>query len=165
MAKDLDRLLAYHADLHREAAARREEKRRKGDDDARLRREELRMESIEREYQAKVADLRREYAMSAEIRLVQVLRATLPVQRVRLTILRRKGVRPYHLDWNALSGRMDELPCEGCGAAVPVHSICDEQLHIVCADCLSACPACGREFCRACRGDCPRCGSLRAAGS
>ncbi|NQT93569.1 MAG: hypothetical protein HQ559_12480 [Lentisphaerae bacterium] len=159
MAKDIERLYAYHTRLRREAADKilDAENRNKADEKLR-RREELRMGSIEREYLAKVADLRRKYAMNVELSFVQALRLIAPVKRVRFDILRRKGVRPYHLDWNAISRDLDALPCESCGLESASHAICDEHLHILCHACLAPCPDCGKPYCQACHPRaCPRC--------
>jgi len=159
MAKDIERLHAYHSRLRREAADRAldAEKKNRADDKVR-RREDLLMSSIEQEYAAKVADLQRKYAMNVELRFVQALRLVAPVKRVRFDILRRKGVRPYHLDWNAISRHLDALPCESCGLQSASHAICDDRLHIVCHACLSPCPGCGKPYCQACHPKaCPRC--------
>ena len=159
MAKDTERLHAYHTRLRREAADRvlDAEKRNRADEKLR-RREGLRMRSIEQEYAAKVADLQRKYAMNVELSFVQALRLVSPVKRVRFDILRRKGVRPYHLDWNAISHHLDALPCESCGLAAALHAICDDRLHIVCHACLASCPHCDKPYCRACHPkSCPRC--------
>ena len=159
MANDTDRLHAYYSALRSEAAARREEVRRKAaPEEALIKREELRLEAAEREYHAKIADVKRKYAMSVEVKLAQAVRLAMPVHRVRGLLLRRKGKRPIHLDWNALTKRMDSFLCEGCGGLSTTHALCDDRLHVLCPACLAACASCGTEFCRAChREACPRC--------
>ena len=159
LAKDLQRLYAYHTNLLREAAERiRDIEGRNRADEKLKRREELRSAAVEREYRAKVADLQLKYAMNVEVSLLQAVRLTAPVRRLGFNILRRKGVRPYHLDWSALSHHLDELPCEGCGRPSPSHAICDDRLHILCGNCLASCPECGKPYCRACHPKtCPRC--------
>ena len=159
MAKDMERLYAYHTRLRQESADRLLDAENRSKTDEKLRRREnLRMGSIEREYGAKVADLKRKYAMNVELSFVQGLRLIAPVKRVRFDILRRKGVRPYHLDWNAISRHLDALPCESCGLESTSHAICDERLHILCHACLAPCPDCGKPYCRACHPKtCPRC--------
>ncbi|HYK91361.1 MAG TPA: hypothetical protein VE398_21500 [Acidobacteriota bacterium] len=158
MARDLERLHVYHTDLRREVAERLSDKSRRGVNDEALKADRMRLMAIEREYHAKVADLRRKYAMTVEVRFLQALRACMPVRRAEVTLLRRKGSRRTHLDWNPITKRVDRLPCEGCWASPRIYSVCDERLHWVCTSCLSACPSCGKESCRACNpARCPRC--------
>jgi hypothetical protein len=158
MARDLQRLHVYHSDLRREVAERMAERSRKAGTDDAVKADGMRLEAIEREYHSKVADLRRKYAMSVEVRFLQALRADIPVRRVAVTVLRRKGSRRTHLDWNPIAKRLDRLPCESCWISPRIYSVCDERLHRVCPSCLSPCPSCGRESCRACNPvRCGRC--------
>ncbi len=158
MARDLARLHSYYSDLRMETALRIEDRKRKEDAKA-LEIGQAQLQAVEREYLAKVADLDRKYAMTIEVRLIQALRARLPVLRAHIVLLRRKGVRKLHLDWCVPFKGFDRLPCEACGSAVKVHSVCDDRLHCLCASCLSRCPACGKECCRACHPrKCPGCG-------
>jgi hypothetical protein len=161
MARDLERLHVYHSDLQREAAERLAERSRKGGSDDAQKADQMRLEAIEREYHAKVADLRRKYAMSVEVRFLQALRADMPVRRAEVTVLRRKGSRQTHLDWNPIAKRLDHFPCEGCWTLPRIYCVCDDRLHWICPSCLSACPSCGKEPCRACNPvKCGKCGHL-----
>ncbi len=165
MARDLERLHAYYSDLRAEAATWLEDRKRRGDDKEVLDGGRARIEAIEREYHAKVADLHRKYAMTVEVRLMQALRVRLPVYRAHIALLRRKGVRKLHLDWSVPFKGFDLMPCEACGAAAKVYSVCDDRLHCLCPSCLSGCPACARECCRACHPrKCPRCGQPWGSG-
>ncbi len=150
MARDLERLHVYHSDLRREAAKRLAERIRKGANTDVQRVDQMRLEAIEREYHAKVADLTRKYAMSVEVRFLQALRADMPVRRADLAVLRRKGSRQTHLDWSPIAKRLDHFPCEGCWTLPRIYCVCDDRLHLICPSCLSACPSCGKESCRAC---------------
>lgn len=159
MSRDLERLYAYYADLRSEAAARIEDKKRRGEDAEALRAEQSRLQAVEREYNAKVADLDRKYAMSVEIRLMQAARAQMSVARAEIILLRRKGVRKLHLDWNVLAKEFELLPCESCYAAPKTYFVCDDKLHCVCSLCMSSCLGCAKESCRACHpSNCPKCG-------
>lgn len=150
MGRDLDRLHAYHEDLRKEALRRQTEGRgRKGaKTDANL--VAQRLSAIEREYEAKVADVRRKYGLTVEIKPLQTFLVRLPVHRLFFVIRRRKGERTGYLDWNPLTRKLDTLGCEACGAVSPTHSVCDDKLHVVCSACHAACPVCGRSYCRAC---------------
>lgn len=164
MAKDADRLHAYCSALRNETMSKIEENRKKPlRDEAANKHLELRMEAAEREYHSKLADLRRKYAMTVEVKLAQAVRLAMPIHRIRGTLLRRKGTRPIHLDWNALSKRLDSFLCEGCGGITAKHVLCDDRLHILCPTCLAGCSACGAEYCRACHPrKCPRCNAPAA---
>lgn len=158
MARDLERLHLYHSDLRREAVDRLAERSRRGGSGDALKVDQMRLEAIEREYHAKVADVRRKYAMSVEVHFLQALRVNMPIRRADVTVLRRKGSRSAHLDWNPITKRLDRLPCESCWASPRVYCVCDERLHWICPSCLSPCPSCGKESCRACNpAKCSRC--------
>jgi hypothetical protein len=158
MARDLERLHAYHTDLRLEIARRMAEKKRKGEDPDAQASDRMRLETVEREYHAKVADLKHKYAMVVEVRLLQAFRVNMPVRRAEVIVLRRKGSRQTHLDWNPAARKLDQLPCEGCWSPARRYFVCDDRLHWVCPSCLSPCLSCGKEFCRACHlAKCPRC--------
>ncbi len=159
MSRDLERLHSYYGDLRMEMLARIENKKRKGEEPKVLEAEQMRLQAIEREYPAKVADLDRKYAMSVDVSLAQAVRAQLPVLRAELFLLRRKGIRKLHMDWSPLAKGFDLLSCEACFALPRAFSVCDDKLHLVCSACMPACSACARESCRVCHPvKCPRCG-------
>ena len=159
LGRDLDRLHAYHEDLRREALRRQAEGRgsKGAKPDPGLAAQ--RLTAIEREYEAKVADIRRKYGLTIELHPMQILLTTMPVHRLSFVIRRRKGERAGALDWNPLTRRVDSLGCEACGAMAPTHSVCDDRLHVICSGCLGACPGCAKCYCRACHPKgCPHCG-------
>jgi hypothetical protein len=162
MSRDLERLHAYYSDLQSETAARLVDRKRKGGDSQAVEAEEKRLQAIEQEYAAKVADLDRKYAVSIEAKLTQVVRARLPVLRADLVLLRRKGVRRLQMDWSALAKGFDQLVCEACFGTPRSFRVCDDKLHCVCSACMTACLACAKEYCRACHPvRCPKCGHGR----
>ncbi|MBI3939270.1 MAG: hypothetical protein HY315_00410 [Acidobacteria bacterium] len=158
MDRDLQRLHAYHSEL-RDQARRQLDARPEGKGGPKDARGELaKLDWIEREYLAKIADTRRKYAATVEARLEQVLRLETEVWRVHVTILRKKMSRPMHADFCRISGTLERLPCDSCWNSSKTFVVCDEQLHLLCPACSSPCPSCGKTFCQACRGArCPRC--------
>lgn len=151
--RDLERLHEYFGGLREESW--RKLKRQKGD----AARERLRIEAAEREYQAKVADLKQKYDLRVNIEPVQTLELISQVQRVALAIKRRKGERKLALDWNPIARQLDPPPCEWSFVAEGSRVICDDQLHIVSPAGHAPCPQCGKEYCRVCSPRrCPRCG-------
>ncbi len=97
LARDGDRLHAYHNDLHHEAMRRA---LTLPEGDPRRQREEQRAEAIGREYRAKLDDLSRQYATRVTVEWVQTLELVMPVQRFTVQIRRRKAERTIRLDWN-----------------------------------------------------------------
>ncbi|MGH9839370.1 MAG: hypothetical protein ACREEM_11365 [Blastocatellia bacterium] len=151
--RDLDRVHEYYTGLREESF--RKLKRGKGDSA----REKLRIEAAEREYQAKVADLKQKYDLRVKVELVQTLELLCPVQRVTLVIKRRKGERKLPLDWNPITRQLDPLPCEWSYVSAGSRVVCDDQLHIVRPEGHAACANCGKEYCRVCSPRrCPKCG-------
>jgi hypothetical protein len=150
--RDLARVYEYYSDLREESW--RKLKKQKGD----AARERLRIEAAEREYLAKVADLKQKYDLRVKIELVQTLELICPVQRVTLAIKRRKGERKLALDWNPIARQLDPLPCEWSFTARGPRVVCDDQLHIVSPAGHAACVQCGKEYCRVCSRRCPKCG-------
>jgi len=160
--RDLDRLHEYFSGLREESW--RKLKKAKGD----AARERLRIEAAEREYQAKVADLKQKYDLRVNLEPVQTLELISQVQRVTLVIKRRKGERKLTLDWNPIARRLDSPPCEWSFVAEGSRVVCDDQLHIVSPPGHAPCPQCDREYCRVCSPRrCPKCGKeeKEAAGS
>lgn len=159
LKRDLEQIHGYYSDLRREAALRLEEKAKKNGDLADLKREELRVESVDREFHAKAADVHRRYALTATVEVSQVLRFVLPVRRFHFEIRRRKGVRETSLDWNPLSKKLDPLCCDACCLAVKSALVCDDQLHVLCKLCMPECVNCRKSYCVACHPQgCPKCG-------
>jgi len=156
LSRDQDRLHAYHDDLHREAMRRLSAL---PEHDPARRREEQRVAAIGREYQAKIDDLARQYAMRITVAWVQTLELAMPVQRFEVQIRRRKAQRVIHLDWNPLARRLEPPPCEFSRAAERPRLVCDDAMHLVTPAGFAPCASCARAFCRAChREACPKCG-------
>jgi tRNA A37 threonylcarbamoyladenosine biosynthesis protein TsaE len=96
LTRDLDRLHAYHNDLHREASQRAAQL---GAGDAARERESLRIASIGQEYRAKLDDLAHKYALRVTVEWVQTLELVMPVHRLTVQIRRPKAERVMALDW------------------------------------------------------------------
>jgi plasmid maintenance system killer protein len=157
LERDQDRLYAYHNDLH--AESQRRLAALPPADPARQR-EEQRSTAIGREYQAKLDDLARQYALHVTAEWVQTLELVLPVQRFTVQIRRRKADRTLHLDWNPLTRRLESPICEATFSAERPRLVCDDALHLVSPAGFVPCSGCGKPFCRACHPErCPKCGT------
>jgi hypothetical protein len=161
LKRDHDRLYAYHDDLRRESLKRLAGlavvTSSKAEADAK--RETSRVEAIEREYRAKVDDLRHNYALRVTVEGVQVLELFLPVQRLEVLIRRRKGERLIQLDWHPAARMAEPPPCDwGLGHGI-TRLVCDDQLHLTEPSGQADCARCSKSFCRAChKTACPKCG-------
>jgi hypothetical protein len=104
LARDHTRLHGYHDDLRRESLKRllalEGVKGPKADADRQ--REDHRIAAIEREYRAKLGDLRHNYALRVTVDWIQTLELFVPVQRLEVLVRRRKGERVIQLDWRPL---------------------------------------------------------------
>lgn len=162
-ARDLERLYDYHNDLRREArerlAALPASAQLSDKQQTDKQRENLRLEAITREYQAKVNDLRQKYAMNVELEWIQTLQLIIPVQRFEVLIKRRKGERVINLDWNPLVRKLEQAPCEYSYTWERPREVCDAALHLVSPVAHGPCAHCDKPYCRACHPKaCPRCG-------
>jgi hypothetical protein len=152
LERDLARVLEYYDGLRQEAF--RQLKKANADSA----REQLRLDAAEREYHAKVSDLKQKYDLRVTLELTQTLELICPVQRLELLIKRRKGERKLTLDWNPLARMLEPLPCEWSATVAGARVICDDKLHCVSLAGHAPCEKCGKEYCRACQPlRCPKC--------
>jgi len=161
LARDRARVHGYHDDLRGAAlkrlAALATAKGEKAE--AERRRESLRAAAIESDYRAKIDDLCRNYALRVTAEWIQALELFLPVQRLEVTIRRRKGERLARLDWHPTVRVMEPPPCDWGLGLDRVRLVCDEKLHLTAASGQAPCPSCHAAWCRACHpAACPRCG-------
>jgi len=160
LARDRDRVHAYHNDLRSASLKRLAALNRTDGDrvDADRRREALRVEAIEREYRAKLDDLRRNYALRVTVEWIQALEIYVPVQRFEVLIRRRKGERIIRLDWHPLVRMVERPLCEAGLGLNRARLVCDDKLHLTDLAGHAPCTSCGKPFCRVCFPlACPRC--------
>jgi hypothetical protein len=162
LERDRSRLRSYHQELLDESAQRSARASTalptRPSAAAQLEREAQRQSAIQRDYRAKLAELETKYALTVELRPVQVLELITPVQRFTLRILRRKRTREIPLDLFPFSPRLEPPPCEYRGAGDRARLACDDAVHLVSLAGAAPCTQCERPFCRVCqpRG-CPKC--------
>ena len=163
--RDRARVHAYHDDLRSgslkrlAALAGRDGEKAEAD----RRRESLRVATIEREYRAKLDDLRHNYALRVSAEWVQALELLVPVQRLHVVIRRRKGERLIQFDWHPVARLAEAPPCDWGLGLGRVRLVCDEELHLTEPAGQAPCVACGKAWCRACHPEsCPRCGRSTA---
>jgi len=163
--RDRDRVHAYHDHLRRASLKRLAALARADGDraDADCRRERLRIEAVEREYRAKLDDLRRNYALRLTVDWVQALDLYVPVQRFDVLIRRRKSERLIQLDWHPAVRTAEPPLCEAGLGLDRVRLVCDDKLHLTDRVGQAPCVSCSKPFCRACfPAVCPRCGQKRS---
>jgi len=164
--RDRRRIHEYHDDLRRAAqvklgsisAATGE----KAESDRK--RETMRIAAIEREYAAKLDDLRHNYALRVTVDWMQGLTLFAPVHRYDVRIKRRKGERMVSIDWHPALRMIEPPPCDWGPGLGRTRLICDDQLHLTDPDGQAPCPSCSKAWCRACHPvACPRCGRAVAS--
>jgi hypothetical protein len=160
LERDRARIYTYHDDLRHEACRRllQGKASEKGRNATALKRDELRIAAIEREYRAKLDDLEHNYALRISVTWVQGIVLQVPVERFNVLVKRRKNERPIALDWH-VPARAMELPPVDFGASTGIVRLaCDEAVHLTEPAAQGACEGCGKPYCRAChRAGCPRC--------
>jgi hypothetical protein len=160
LGRDRNRVHAYHDDL-RDAALKRLStlggaKSDKAESDRK--RETLRVAAIEREYHAKLDDLRRNYALHVTVEWIQALDLFVPVQRFTVAIRRRKGERVIQLDWHPLVRLAEPPTCDWGLGLSRSRMVCDAKLHLTEPEGLAPCTSCGKAWCGAChQASCPHC--------
>jgi hypothetical protein len=159
--RDRGRIHQYHDDLRRTSqmklAALRSTNGEKAEADRK--RETMRIAAIEREYAAKLNDLRHNYALQVTIDWMQGLTLLAPVHRYEVLIKRRKSERIIRIDWHPAIRMMEPPPCDWGTAAGRTRLVCDDHLHLTDPSGQSPCPSCGKAWCRACHSvACSRCG-------
>jgi hypothetical protein len=158
--RDRERIHSYFDDLRRgaqmklaalgSASGEKPEAERK--------RETMRIAAIEREYAAKLDDLRSNYALRVTVEWVQGLMLFAPVHRYSVVVKRRKGERAIHIDWHPAIRMIEPPPCDWGAGAGRARLVCDDQLHLTDLDGQAPCQSCGKPWCRACSpARCPRC--------
>jgi len=168
LERDRSRVHGYHDDLRRISLKRLATLSGATGEKAEAdrRRETLRVAAIEREYRAKLDDLRHNYALRVTVDWVQALELYVPVQRLEVLIKRRKGERLIGIDWHPLVRAAEPPPCEAGLGLERVRFVCDDNLHLIEPAGQAPCPSCGKAFCRACHpAACPRCGTAVKGGA
>jgi hypothetical protein len=148
LERDRNRVHAYHDELRTVSLKRLAALSLGGEKQSQAdrQRETLRVAAIEREYRAKLDDLRHNYALRITVQWVQTLELYLPVHRFEVLIRRRKGERLIRLDWHPLVRMTERL-------------VCDQKLHLTQPAGQAPCPSCAKAWCRACYPTrCPGCG-------
>ncbi len=155
LARDAERINAYYRDLLRQNEKRMS--RRAGDEQA-AEKERRRAATIELDRAAKLEDLARKYSLRIRMEPGDVLVVLLPVREISVRIIRKKNERIAKLHWNPALRALESPWCEACSGRAHPLWLCDGRVHFLCKSCLAACPACGKQFCRACSAKC-RCGA------
>jgi hypothetical protein len=159
--RDSARVHEYHDDLRHAAQSRLIALQSASGDKVEpdRRREAMRAATIEREYAAKLEDLRHNYALRVTVEWVQGLVLIAPVVRHQVLVKRRKGERIMALDWHTAARMMEAPACDWGLGLERTRLVCDQRLHLTGPAGQLPCPSCRGAWCRACHAAaCPRCG-------
>ena len=119
------------------------------------------LDAIETERKWKVQDLVAKYALNVQIEPVSAIRIETQSIILWINIKRRLSSRLFPICFNPVSRQIDALPCESCYKPQKPYYVCDDKLHIVCANCFMACNNCKKQYCKACHKICPKCGRVK----
>ena len=155
LQRDIHRLTEYYgsltAEIHRKIVRRHLEGKEREDEESRIR-------ATEMELERKIIDQREKYALKIHVEPVNLLRLFMPAMVVGFEIRFRKAARELPLVWNPLTKDFETVPCQSCSAGLYSFNVCEEKLHVACADCFK-CASCGRTVCHVCHPrKCPKCG-------
>jgi hypothetical protein len=168
MARDAQRLVAYHETMLREHGRRgraRADAGRAGaeaalaDADARA---EAKAAAITRRRDEKLRELTFRYGVTVRWSLASVLEVGYPVSACELVLLRRRREIPVVLAWDPFLHDVAPIACQGCGEPGLAFQACDEAGHLTCRACCAPCRRCRKAACRGCHpGGCPGCAAGR----
>ena len=119
------------------------------------------LDAIEAEREWKVKDLIAKYALNIRIEPVSAIRIETQSILSWINIKRRLSSRLFPVCFNPVTRQIDALPCESCFTPQKSYYICDDKLHIICADCFTVCNNCKKQYCKACYNMCPKCRKKR----
>lgn len=162
LERDRKRIYDYYDDLRRSAQIRLAALGSAAGEraEADRQRETMRIAAIEREYAAKLDDLRHNYAVRVTVNWMQGLTLFAPVHRFEVLIKRRKGERIIGIDWHPAIRMLEPPPCDWGAGVGRTRLVCDDHLHLTDESGQAACQSCGKAWCRACHSAaCPRCGT------
>jgi hypothetical protein len=162
------RIHEYHDDLRRSALIKLAGLQSATGDKAESdrKRATMRVAAIEREYAAKLDDLRHNYALRVTVDWVQGLVLYAPVHRYEVLIKRRKGEHIVAIDWHPAARMMELPPCDWGLGLERARLVCDDRLHLTDLGGQALCPSCGTAWCRACHAAaCRRCERDAAAST
>ncbi len=159
--RDRGRIHEYHDDLRRTAQMKLAALGTSSGDKAEVdrKRETMRVAAIEREYAAKLDDLRHNYALRVTVDWMQGLTLFAPVHRYDVLIKRRKSERTIRIDWHSAIRMIEPPPCDWGPGLARARLVCDHHLHLTDLSGQAPCLSCSKTWCRACHpAACPRCG-------
>ncbi len=110
---------------------------------------EAKVARLAAERDAKLRELGPRYALRVTLSPAALVRAVAPVVSARLRVRRRKASRELIVRLPANAQALDRLACDGCPGATAHPILCDDHLHVLCAECAPrsegrpVCPACG----------------------
>lgn len=154
LQRDLHRLTEYYRSLTDEIRRKIE---RRGLEGKERQDEESRIRATELELERKIIDQREKYALKVRVEPINLLRLFMPSMVVGFEVRFRKTARELPLMWNPLTKDFESVPCQSCSAGLYSFNVCEDKLHVICADCFK-CANCGRNLCHVCYPKkCPKC--------
>lgn len=164
--RDLRRINDYYAQLTQEAEKMLVKFKAQDDKKEQMERWQKKSAAIEQEKIWKTRDMMSKYTLTLSAQPFLLIRVTVPSAIFWINIRRRMGSRALALTYNPWLKQLDALACEACFNPRGDMAVCDDHLHIVCAECFPACAVCARKYCKACfpKG-CPKCQKISTSAA
>ena len=141
LQRETERINRYFADLRKELDERRERalargaRSAAGAPDAEAQPFEAQRAALDREEQAQLVELQRKMALSAQVRLLNVLNVVQPKLNVRVRLAPRKGAAgETELVYDPATQKPEPWPCPVCGRPTLALAL-SAAGEVVCADC------------------------------
>jgi hypothetical protein len=141
LGRQVDRMRRYYDDLREEVREQADRARGRGEDLAKF---DARRESLDREEQLRIGELRQKSALKVHLRLNNLVKLYQPKLLLQASLRQPRGATtPLELVWDPLIEGLEAVPCPGCGQ--PTFVLRDGRHGaLACPSCESKAPAAGR---------------------
>jgi len=129
--RDQKRIEEYYGALLGEAG-RRKRRGRVEDDPEKI---AAKKRAVRLELQRKLDELNERYAMQVVLTPILLVRTTIPVMAVDLTLMRKKARRRFTVYWNPLLKQFEPIRCDRCGRPTHAAALTNESVDPLCPAC------------------------------
>ena len=135
MHRQTERVIRYFADLRQELRVRGARAKARGEGAERF---EGQLQALEREEQARLAELRQKMILRVHLQLLGLLQVVQPKLRLELQVQRTKGPATHiEVIWDSVTQGFEAIACPACSA--PTFALAPDRLdRLVCSACVTS---------------------------